>query len=115
MTKFVIFAGISIALLGTVIFGERFFIPASFQDFVKIAFGTGSKYGIHEGMNSDAVQRKLYSQGFKNVVGKNELTGSTTKYFQKGRISISIQWSHQVAANNSSGTVETISIDESRP
>ena len=114
MTKFVIFAGISIALLGSVFFGVGFFIPAPVQDFVKVAFGTGSKYGIHEGMNSDAAQRKLYSQGFKDVVGKNKLTGSTTKYFQKGRVLISIQWSHQVGANNSSGTVETITIDESR-
>ncbi|WP_373547972.1 hypothetical protein [Chamaesiphon sp.] len=114
MTKFVIFTGISIALLSYVFFGVEFFVPAPVQDFIKVAFGTGSKYGIYEGMNSDDAQRKLYSQGFKDVVGKNELTGSTTKYFQKGRVSIRIQWSHKVAPNNPSGTIKTIAIDEGR-
>jgi hypothetical protein len=70
------------------------------------------QYGIHIGMNSDAAISKLKSQGFKPSITKGASTHtSSTMFFEKNRVTIIMQWSHDFSVMDEAGLLHAITLE----
>jgi hypothetical protein len=70
------------------------------------------QYGVHVGMDSNDAISKLKSQGFKPSTTKGNSTHtSSTMFFEKNRVTVVIQWSHDFSVMDEAGLISAITLD----
>jgi hypothetical protein len=70
------------------------------------------QYGIHIGMDSNDAISKLKSQGFKPSTTKGDSTHtSSTMFFERNRVTIMMQWSHDFSVMGEAGLIHAITLE----